>query len=180
MSRLAKKPIIVPQGVVVEFKDGQLMVKGSKGELSRRVPSGVAFDISTNEIYVSSVGNEKGSSPILGTFVRHLENMIEGVTKGFEKKLELEGVGFKAELKGSDLVLSLGFSHKIEVSPPEGVIFSVEKNVITVSGLDKEKVGNSAAIIRSHKKPEPYKGKGIRYAGEVVRRKAGKKMATTA
>ncbi|QQG45847.1 MAG: 50S ribosomal protein L6 [Candidatus Niyogibacteria bacterium] len=180
MSRLAKKPIIIPQGVSVEFSGGELKVKGPKGELNRKVPAFLDFDVSAGEVYIKPKLNTKDISAFLGTFVRHLNNMIDGVTKGFEKKLELEGVGFRAEVRGNDLVLNLGFSHPITVSPPKGVSFSVEKNTIIVSGPDKETVGNLAATIRSHKKPEPYKGKGIRYSGEIIRRKAGKKVAASA
>lgn len=181
MSRLAKKPIIVPEGVSVEFKNDEFKVKGPKGELSRRLPKGVDFDISENKIHVKPKENieDKETSAFLGTSVRHLQNMIEGVAKGFEKKLELVGIGFRAEIKGSDLILHLGFSHPIVVPAPKGISFSVEKNKIVVSGPDKEAVGNIAATIRQHKKPEPYKGKGILYAGEVIKRKAGKKVAAS-
>lgn len=164
------------QGVTVECKDGELRVGGPKGELIRKIPPEVAFEMSPGEVRVKLVEGLQGSSAILGTHVRHLKNMIEGVTKGFEKKLELEGIGFKAEVRGSELVLNIGFSHQVKIVPPKGVAFAVEKNVITVSGLDKEMVGNAEAVIRSKKKPEPYKGKGIHYAGEVIRRKSGKKV----
>lgn len=178
MSRLAKKPVAVPQGVLVELKDHELKLKGPKGELGRKFPLEVNFEIRAGEIYVKPVKEIKGLSALLGTSVRHLQNMVEGVTQGFEKKLELEGIGFKAEIRGKDLVLSLGFSHSIVVPAPKDISFSVEKNKITISGTDKETVGNTAAIIRSYKKPEPYKGKGIHYAGEIIRRKAGKKVVT--
>lgn len=180
MSRLAKKPIIVPKGVSVGLKDGELSVSGPKGELKRSAPANLDFEISESEIYVKPKIADKETPAFLGTFVRHLENMIEGVTKGFEKKLELEGIGFKAEVRGNDLVLNLGFSHQLTVPAPKGVSFSVVKNTIIVSGADKEAVGNTAAVIRSRKKPEPYKGKGIHYAGETIRRKAGKKVAASA
>ena len=180
MSRLAKKPIEIPDGVKVEFADGVLKVSGPKGELGRNVPRAVLFDISSKEVAVKPAGNPKETSSFLGTWVRHLQNMIYGVTKGFEKKLELEGVGFKAEVKGKELVLSLGFSHQVAVVSPPGISFAVEKNIITISGADKEAVGNVAAVIRSKRKPEPYKGKGIHYKGEVIRRKSGKKVAASA
>ncbi|MBI2507143.1 MAG: 50S ribosomal protein L6 [Candidatus Niyogibacteria bacterium] len=179
MSRLAKKPIIIPKGVSTKFENGEFIIKGPKGELSRRFPRGVDFDISESEIYVKPKEVTKETSAFLGTSVRHLQNMIEGVTKGYEKKMELEGIGFRAEVKGSDLVLNLGFSNPVTVPAPKGVSFSVEKNKITVSGPDKEIVGNTAATIRRYKKPEPYKGKGIRYSGEVIKRKAGKKVVTS-
>jgi|SRR3989344_2053383 len=177
MSRLAKKPVIVPQGVAVEFKNGVISARGPKGELSRNVPAGITFEISAGEVFVRPTAGEKEVSAFLGTFFRHLKNMVEGVSQGFEKKLEIEGIGYRAEVKGKDLVLNLGFSHQVTVPAGEGITFSVEKNVIKISGIDKEAVGNTAAKIRDKKKPEPYKGKGIRYAGEVVRRKAGKKVA---
>ncbi|MBI5787189.1 MAG: 50S ribosomal protein L6 [Candidatus Niyogibacteria bacterium] len=180
MSRLAKKPVIIPQGVSVEFKDGILRVRGPKGELSRNVSAGIIFEISSGEVFVRPARDEKGISAFLGTYARHLKNMVLGVSQGFEKKLEIEGIGYRAEVKGKDLALNLGFSHQIVVPAEEGITFSVEKNVIKISGIDKEAVGNVAAKIRDKKKPEPYKGKGIRYAGEVVRRKAGKKVATGA
>ena len=179
MSRLAKKPVILPQGVAVECKDGELKVKGPKGELNRKIPREIVFNVQPNEVRVGLAAGLEGTSAVLGSHVRHLQNMVEGVLKGFEKRLELEGVGFKAEVRGGALVLNIGFSHPVTVVPPEGVVFAVEKNVIIVSGLDKEKVGKTAAVIRSRKKPEPYKGKGIRYAGEVIRRKAGKKVVAS-
>lgn len=180
MSRLAKKPIAVPEGVVVEFKDGFLRVRGPKGELSRKAPAEIHFEIMPKEVFVRGNPEVKGVSALLGTYSRHLKNMIEGVSKGFEKKLEIEGIGFKAEVKGKDLVLSIGFSHQVVIPSVEGVSFLAEKNIITVSGIDKEAVGNTAARIKAKKKPEPYKGKGIRYSGEIIRRKAGKKMAASA
>ena len=166
MSRLAKKPVILPQGVAVECKDGELKVKGPKGELNRKIPREIVFNVQPNEVRVGLAAGLEGTSAVLGSHVRHLQNMVEGV-------------GFKAEVRGGALVLNIGFSHPVTVVPPEGVVFAVEKNVIIVSGLDKEKVGNTAAVIRSRKKPEPYKGKGIRYAGEVIRRKAGKKVVAS-
>ena len=177
MSRLAKKPVIIPEGVSVEFKDGVISVRGPKGELSRKVPSMITFEISSGEVFVRPAKEEKEISAFLGTYSRHLKNMVLGVSHGFEKKLEIEGIGYRAEVKGKDLVLTLGFSHQITVPAGEGITFLVEKNTIKISGIDKEAVGNAAAKIRDKKKPEPYKGKGIRYAGELVRRKSGKKVA---
>lgn len=180
MSRLAKKPIAIPEGVVVELKDGVLRVRGPKGELVRKTPSEINLEQTPEGVFVRSRGESKSTSALLGTYSRHLKNMIEGVLNGFEKKLEIEGIGFKAEIKGRDLFLSIGFSHQVIIPPREGVFFAVEKNAITVSGIDKEAVGNATAQIRDKKKPEPYKGKGIRYSGEVIRRKAGKKVAASA
>lgn len=177
MSRLAKKPIIISEGVAVEFQSGILGVRGPKGELKRKVPSGIHFDFSGQEAHIRSENdNDKEQSALLGTFSRHLQNMIDGVSRGFEKKLELVGIGFRAEVRGKDLMLSLGFSHPITIAAPPGISFAVEKNTIIVSGTDKELVGNIAAKIRQTRKPEPYKGKGIKYASEIIRRKAGKKV----
>lgn len=179
MSRLAKKPIAIPEGVIVELRDHTLSVKGPKGELSRSIPHDITFEISLSEALVKIVRETKYSGALSGTYASHLRNMIEGVTKGFEKKLELEGIGYRVEIRDQSLVLHVGFSHPVTVRPAEGAEFRAEKNVITVSGTNKEIVGNEAARIRQVRKPEPYKGKGIRYVGEVIRRKAGKKVATT-
>ncbi|HYC34454.1 MAG TPA: 50S ribosomal protein L6 [Candidatus Paceibacterota bacterium] len=169
MSRLAKKPINVPAGVEVKTSKDSVSVKGSKGELTRPVSSEVEIKIEGSEISVS------GTGPIVGTFVSHIVNMIEGVTKGFEKKLQIEGIGYKGELKGKEMVFALGFSHPVTVTIPEGLSATIEKGIITISGIDKEAVGAFAAKIRDYKKPEPYKGKGIRYVGEHVEIKQGKK-----
>ncbi len=170
MSRLAKKPIIVPAGVTVTTTDG-ICVKGAKGELKKAISREVTLSVEGNEVVVS------GNGPIVGTFASHLLNMIEGVTKGFEKKLQIEGIGYKGESKGTELVLSLGFSHPVIIPVPKDLTAIIEKNIITVSGIDKESVGAFAAKIRDYKKPEPYKGKGIRYVGEHVEIKQGKKSA---
>lgn len=170
----------MPEGVVVEFKDGFLKVRGPKGELGRKIPVGIRFERTPEGVLVRGGEGLKEASALLGSSSRHLKNMIEGVWKGFEKKLEIEGIGFKAEVKGKELVLNMGFSHPVVIPSVEGISFLVEKNVITVSGIDKEAVGNTAARIRDKKKPEPYKGKGIRYSGEIIRRKAGKKVAASA
>lgn len=177
MSRVAKKPIVIPDGVQVELRDNTLFVKGGKGELSRVLPDDISFEISHEEAKVKITRTHKRSSALSGTFARHLQNMVEGVRAGFEKKLEMEGVGYRAEILDGSLVLHVGFSHPVTIQPVEGVHFTAEKNRITVSGIDKEVVGNTAARIRKIRPPEPYKGKGIRYAGEFIRRKAGKKVA---
>ncbi len=170
MSRLAKKPIIIPEGVTVTTTDG-ICVKGAKGELKKAISREVTLKVEGNEIVVT------GNGPIVGTFASHLLNMIEGVTKGFEKKLQIEGIGYKGESKGTELVLNLGFSHQVIVPVPKDLTAIIEKNIITVSGIDKESVGAFAAKIRDYKKPEPYKGKGIRYVGEHIEIKQGKKSA---
>jgi large subunit ribosomal protein L6 len=179
MSRIGKQPIKIPSGVDVKIDDGFLVVKGPLGELRRDFKtSEVAIKKENDEVTVSPKKDNKLSISLWGTYASHIGNMVEGVTKGFEKKLILEGVGFKVNLEGDNLVLNLGFSHPVKVNTPEGIKVTVEKNNMTISGFDKEKVGDFTARVRALKKPEPYKGKGIRYDGEVIRRKAGKKAAT--
>ena len=179
MSRIGKQPITIPQGVEVKIDDKSIVVKGPKGELSMERDS--RFDVEIKEGNLSLIPKRKVDDwrARWGLTRALISNMIEGVEKGYEKKLEIHGVGYRARLEGKDLVLELGFSHDIYVPSPPGITFVVEKNTITVSGYDKQKVGQAAAEIRGYKKPEPYKGKGIRYEGEVVRRKAGKKAAGT-
>lgn len=181
MSRIGKQNIIIPEGVVVTKEDSTIRVKGPKGELARTVKSSVIdIDIEGSTIHLKPRLNSIEARQLWGTCGSHIKNMIIGVTSGFEKKLSIEGIGYRAQVTGDTLVLHVGFSHPVEVKPLPGISFKVEKNSIIVSGIDKEKVGEMAASIRSIKKPEPYKGKGIRYQNEVVRRKAGKKAATTA
>lgn len=169
MSRLAKKPIEIPSGVTVSQEANVLLVKGPKGELKKTVAPKVSINIENNLVSVEAVG------PIVGTFASHILNMINGVTNGFEKKLQIEGIGYKGEAKGTELTFALGFSHPVNINVPEGLTATIEKGIITVSGIDKEAVGAFAAKIRDQKKPEPYKGKGIRYVGEHVEIKQGKK-----
>lgn len=176
MSRLAKQPIAIPAGVEVTLDGKTLTVKGSKGELSRSFNTdviGITVDAGT----VSIVRNDETifSRALVGTYASHVNNMITGVTEGFQKKLIIEGVGFRSEVKGSNLEMLLGFSHPVVMPIPEGITLTAEKNVLTVSGADKEEIMQFAAQIRAKKKPEPYKGKGIRYEGEIIRRKQGKK-----
>jgi large subunit ribosomal protein L6 len=175
MSRIAKQPIPIPSGVTALLNGGLLSVKGPKGELSRSFLSEINMTIEDNAITLVPRKTTIFLKALWGTYASHVKNMIEGVTKGFEKKLVVEGIGFKAVITGSDLVLSLGFSHPIKLAIPKTLKVLVEKSIISISGPDKEEVGQFAAFIRSHKKPEPYKGKGIRYEKEVVRRKQGKK-----
>lgn len=180
MSRIGKQPIPIPEGVEVKVEDDFVIVKGPKGELKNRFGPEIQLEILKNEVRVKPLDiNKKGTSALWGTYRSLIANMVEGVIKGFEKKLEIEGVGYKASVQGDKLVLSLGFFHPIEVEAPEGVEFKVEKNIITVSGIDKQLVGQVAAEIRSKRKPEPYKGKGIHYVGEIIRRKPGKRAVTT-
>ncbi len=180
MSRIGKKIVELPKEVTIDIKDGRVLVKGPKGELSQTIPSSIKVTQEENNIKVEMNSNSREAKVLWGTIRSLVANMVVGVTTGYEKKLEIEGIGYKAQLQGVDLILNLGFSHPIEFKAPQGVTFKVEKNVITISGIDKAVVGEAAASIRKLKKPEPYKGKGIRYQGEVVRRKAGKKASGTA
>lgn len=178
MSRIGKKVRKIPQGVTVEVKGEELTVKGPKGELRLKLHPRITVSIADGQVSVSVVSPENTKDKALwGTFSSIIENMLDGVTTGFKKQLEINGVGYKASLKGVNLVLEVGFSHPVELIPADGIKFEVEKNVITVSGIDKQMVGEMAAQIRSTKKVEPYKGKGIKYLGEIVRRKAGKTAA---
>ena len=181
MSRIGKKPIEIPEKVEINVDNKTISVKGPLGELSRPFDDGaVEIKIKDGFVVLGVTRNSKDVRSLWGTYASHISNMIEGATKGFEKKLVVEGVGFKVQMEGANLVLNIGFSHPVKVGVPEGIKVEVEKNVISVSGIDKEKVGDFSAKVRALKKPEPYKGKGIRYEGEVIRRKAGKKAATAA
>jgi len=178
MSRIGKQTIEIPSGVTVTRNGNDITVAGSKGSLTRNFRNEIEIKIEGNTISCNPVKSDDILSRALwGTYVSHLKNMIKGVTEPYQKKLILEGVGFKSEVKGTTLELALGFSHKVLEAIPEGLTVTAEKNVITVTGIDKEKVGQWTAHIRSLKKPEPYKGKGFRYDGEVIRRKQGKKTA---
>ncbi|MEW5907828.1 MAG: 50S ribosomal protein L6 [Patescibacteria group bacterium] len=177
MSRLSKKPILIPDNVEVKKEDNQFMVKGPLGELSRSFKNEIEISIDGKEINLKIKKETKEAPMLIGTYVSHLRNMIEGVTKGYEKKLIVEGIGYRAQMQDNVLFLSLGFSHPVKIEIPKDLKVAVENNIITISGIDKENVGNFAAKIRELKKPEPYKGKGIRYENEVIRRKAGKKQA---
>ncbi len=179
MSRIGKKPIEIPSGVEVKIEDHKVVVKGPKGELSLNLRPEVKVEVEDNVLKVKPNLETKKTKAFWGLTRTLIANMIEGVTKGFEKKLEVVGVGYRAELKEGKLVLEVGFSHPVIVEPPEGISFQVEKNVITVSGIDKQAVGNIAAKIRKIRKPDPYKGKGIRYLGEEVKLKPGKKAVGT-
>ncbi len=175
MSRIAKQPISLPSGVSVSAAGGELVVKGPRGELSRSLHPAVAVSVDGTGVRVAPRTENREARALSGTFAAHLKNMIAGVTVGFAKKLLLEGVGYRAEVSGGDLVLAVGFSHPVRVAIPPGLSVAAEKGVITIAGNDKERVGEFAASVRALKKPEPYKGKGIRYEGEVIRRKQGKK-----
>ena len=179
MSKIGKKIIEVPSGVTVVIESGLVKVKGPKGELEYKIPRELKVTFMENKMAVLPIAKSKRTPALWGTIRAVIANMISGVTNGFEKKLEIEGIGFKAQTQGNDLVFNLGFSHQIVFKVPDGIKADVLKNTITISGISKELVGQTAADIRALKKPEPYKGKGIRYAGEVIKRKVGKKVAGT-
>ena len=173
MSRIGKKVIVIPEKTTVVMGDGLVSVKGPLGELSRAFKNDIAVTVGAGQVTLAPKNEE--SAPLWGTYSAHLSNMIAGVNKLFQKKLIIEGIGFKSEVKGEELVLALGFSHPVKVKIPKGLKITAEKNLLTISGIDTELVGQFSAKIRSLKKPEPYKGKGIRYEKEVIRRKQGKK-----
>ncbi len=175
MSRLGKLPITIPSGTQVNLSNGSISVKGPKGELKQKIDNKVKVEIKDSEIIVSVSDKEnKEQRAMWGLFRALINNMIIGVNSGFEKKLEIKGVGYKAMVNGNKLILNLGFSHPVDFLLPAGISASVEANTITISGFDKQLVGELSAQIRKLRKPEPYKGKGIKYSDEVIRRKAGK------
>lgn len=175
MSRIGKKPIAIPGGIEIKIGEKEIVIKGPKGELKQEIHPRVKVVKDDEEIRVS-VDNlkDKLGRSLWGLFRSLIQNTVIGVTKGFEKKLEIRGVGYKVAIQGNKLVLNVGYSHPIEYELPAGINAQVEKNMITISGADKQVVGEVAAQIRSVRKPEPYKGKGIKYFDEVIRRKAGK------
>ncbi len=175
MSRIGKAPIPLPAGVTLTVTDGSVSAKGPKGELKWKLPAHVrvAVEGSTASVTVDQP-TEREQRALWGLGRVLVANMVAGVLTGFEKKLEIHGVGYRAELKGAELVLQLGYSHPITYTPPAGIALKIEKNIIGITGIDKQVVGEVAATIRRFRKPEPYKGKGIRYQDEQVRRKAGK------
>lgn len=216
MSRIGKKPILIPENVEIKIvppqrdpanggKNQKVLIKGPKGEISQELPAEVRIEIKGKKIFIlpnipnpafsgtgsrsqSDLGTEEGIKgrklkrikAFWGLVRSLLAGAIKGVVEGYEKKLQLEGVGFKANIEGEDLLLKIGFSHPVKIKTPQGIKFSVEKNIITISGINKQLVGQIAAKIRKIQPPEPYKGKGIRYVGEVIRRKVGKKVVATA
>ena len=175
MSRIGKQPIEIPQGVEIKIEDRVVKVKGAKGNLEVNLPPKVKVSQKDNELEVSVPNpNDIRQSSFWGLGRTLVANAILGANEGFEKKLEVNGVGYKAALQGNNLILNVGYSHPVEIKPPEGITLSVDGNVITVFGADKKMVGEIASQIRAVRKPEPYKGKGIKYDTEVIRRKAGK------
>lgn len=175
MSRIGKNNITIPDKTTVTSADGVLTVKGPLGEMSKPIHSSVTVSVQDNEVSVTPVNTSKLSRSLWGTYASHIINMVKGVNAKYQKQLELHGVGYKVELQGTSLKLSVGFSHPVILPVPKDLEVAVEKNLITVRGIDKEHVGQFSADIRAVKKPEPYKGKGIRYVGEYVRQKQGKK-----
>ncbi len=175
MSRIAKKPIQIPAKTDVSYASGVLTVKGSLGEIKKDLRSEIKVEVVNNEIILTPIRQSLDILALWGTYASHIRNMLEGVNKAYEKKLIVEGIGYKSDVKGKEIHLALGFSHPVVRPIPDGLKVTAEKNVITVSGIDVEKVGQFVAQIRALKKPEPYKGKGIRYSDEVIRRKQGKK-----
>ncbi len=175
MSRIGRMPITIPAGVTVTLEDHVITVKGPKGELTRELHSEMEIKIEGSEITVARPSDDKNHRSLHGLTRTLVANMVTGVTTGFAKNLEIQGVGYRAAMKGKQLALTLGFSHPLELDLPEGISVEVPApNKIIISGANKEVVGEFAAKVRKYRKPEPYKGKGIRYEGEVVRRKAGK------
>ncbi len=174
MSRVGRKPIPIPDGVKVSQKGRHLTVVGPKGKLELDVHPNMSAKIGDKEVVVERPNNARQNRSLHGLTRALIANMVHGVSEGFERKLEIQGVGYRATKQGDTLSFQLGYSHPIVVEPPPGIAFSVDRNIVTVSGIDKQSVGQVAAQIRELRKPEPYKGKGIRYLDERVRRKAGK------
>lgn len=172
MSKIGRLPVDIKEGVTVSFENNEIKIAGAKGTLSYLIPEGIEVSQSVDKLTVSE--KREDTNALFGLTRAIVANMIEGVTSGFEKKLELSGVGYRAQVSGNDLVLAVGFSHPVKIKADTGIKFTVSENVITVSGIDKSLVGNVAAKIRAIRPPEPYKGKGISYKGEKIRRKAGK------
>jgi large subunit ribosomal protein L6 len=178
MSRVGKKPILIPQGVEVKVEGQNVLVKGPKGELNFEVRREIGIEIKDNNVIVFPQKQIKKVAALWGTTRAIIANMVKGVVSGYEEKLEVIGIGFKAKMEGGTLVLEVGFSHPIKIEKPENINFTIEKNIITITGINKELVGQIAAKIRKVKVPEPYKGTGIKYIDEIIKKKAGKKVTT--
>ena len=177
MSRIAKKPIVIPAKTEVSYSGGIFTVKGPLGTLTMIMKPHVNVVIENGTITLTLTNQTLQAKALWGTYAAHIKNMIAGVNKPFEKKLIIDGIGYKADIKGKDIVLALGFSHTITMPIPTELKVTTEKNTVIISGMSREKVGQFAAVLRSLKKPEPYLGKGVRYSDEVIRRKQGKKAA---
>ena len=168
MSRIGKKPITIPDGVEVKLDGKNLSVKGPKGQLSRELPVGIELQIDKTQIIVSTTGKDKASRSLWGTMRMHVYNMVQGVSLGFTKQLQIEGIGYRANLEGENLVLQVGYSHPVKIMVEKDIKFTVEKNIVTISGIDKDQVCKIAAQAKRVRPPEPYKGKGIRYSDEKI------------
>jgi large subunit ribosomal protein L6 len=177
MSRIANKPIPLPPKTEAHYSAGIMTVKGPLGEIKKKFRDDIKVTVENGAVTLVPVRESLRAKALWGTYASHVKNMIAGVNKPYEKKLIVEGIGYKADIKGKELVLAVGFSHPVNLAIPADLKITSEKNVVTVSGIDCEKVGQFAAVMRAVKKPEPYLGKGIRYSDEVVRRKQGKKAA---
>ncbi len=177
MSRVGKQILTIPANTQVTVTEGMVSIKGPKGELKRMFKPVITVKTENNEVTLTPNKKDNATRALWGTYASHIKNMLEGVSAGYTEKLILEGIGFKAEVAGTNLNMALGFSHPVVRAIPAGLTVTSEKGVITVSGFDKELVGQFTAQIRALKKPEPYKGKGFRYDGEIIKRKQGKKAA---
>jgi len=177
MSRLGKKGIEIPAGATVTVSGDVVTVKGPLGELSRAFKKNIVISVEGNKVELKPVKDTLENKALWGTYASHITNMIEGVTKGYTKRLLVEGIGYKADVTPSDITLKVGFSHTVKVVIPKGLKVESDKGVLVITGIDKELVSSFASGIKAVKKPEPYKGKGIRFEGEVIRRKEGKKTA---
>ncbi len=175
MSRIGKKPIEIPEKTEVTVLGNLITIKGPLGEIKREFNKFVNIEVKEKQVIVTPTDESLESKAFWGTFASHIKNMIAGVNKAYEKVLIIEGVGYKANLQGEKIILNVGFSHPVSLAIPQGIKCEIEKDNIKISGIDKEIVGEFAATIRAQKKPEPYKGKGIRYSYEIIRRKEGKK-----
>ena len=176
MSKIGKQPIEIPEGVEIKIGGGKITAKGEFAEIEKKYPKDKIKVIQNQqELKISPASSDKQAKSLWGTWRSIIENMIKGAKEGFTKELELEGIGFRARTEGEKLVIDVGYSHPITIEPPKGITFETEEKNIKVKGADKQKVGNISAFIRSYRPPEPYKGKGIRYKGEHIRRKEGKK-----
>lgn len=174
MSRIGVLPIIIPEGVKINQENNNLIIQGDKGSLALTINPQISLTFDNNKITLQRKNNSKIAKSLHGLTQRLISNMVMGVKNGFEKKLEIKGVGYRAQMQGEKLQINIGYSHPVEMEAPAGIKFTLEKNIITVSGISKQLVGQTAAKIRAIRKPEPYKGKGIRYLGEFVKLKAGK------
>lgn len=179
MSKIGKSPVTILEGAKVEINGRSVKVLGPKGELTLTLPKEIEAKLNENQVELTRNGNSKQATALHGTYRSLINNMVRGVTLGWQKKLELVGTGFRAEVSGNTLSLTVGFSHPVKIEAPGGITFKVEKSIVTVDGVNREVVGQVAADIRGVRPPEPYKGKGIKYIDEVIRRKPGKAAAKT-